>query len=443
MRTLADGGLSQALILLGLGISRPLYACERAAARLSLPARLRSRLRRSARQSARLPYVVRHSLHRIGAQVRRRLGSRNLNTLLRAEGFDSHTIAFDYLEGLSQQRGCETAIRRQRQTYSLLIGVDFVRSEGNLWFLEANYNPSLVDERLALYEEGNDPWVNRILDCAERRGHRRVVAYGYRPFSPGHATALIDGGRKRGVQVDVIDDLFSRPNAGHPRALLMANGADQEGFVLRAKGYDVLFDDAILSKQLTRRIVEQAPIDWPNVNIRLPRLLPAGQPVPNYVPSSRYPNIVAKIDELDRGAGVSFYKGPIAPPVRDTGADYCEEYRIPDPCCFKLVRGVREEIADESLRAWKIRSFALLTPEGVEYLASIKVISGLTVPEQLPDGPVVRKNIYLVTVNEGGFYSAVTPEEDAEYERGVQVIGNALLAWLRRKYSGDETVAAR
>ena len=451
VRTLARGPLSQSLACSGALLSRALYGAERIAARVEsrVPrpwsagaARLRTLLRRTARQSAQLPFLLRCWLHHVGGRLRWWFGSCDLATLLRASGFDLRLLGFEYIEGLRQIRGCESVAKRAHTqvTYSLLLGLDFVKSGGVYWFLEANWNPSLMDERLSLYEPGQDPWVNNLLSCAVRRGFQRVVVYGYRPFSPRHAAALTIAGDRLGVQVEIVDDLFSSPHAHHQRALLMENGTVHGAFIVRAKGFDVLFDRAILSKQQTRRVVEQSHIDWAGVGVALPGLIAAGAAAPNYEPASRYPNIVAKVDGLDRGAGVSFYKLPQIPAALSREADYFEEYRVPDACPFKLVRGQRVPLTDGTERAWKVRSFALLAPEGVEYLSTIKVISGLPVTEQLPDGKVARKNIYLVTVNEGGFYSAVTADEDAEYRRVVNAVGGALLAWFKRKYSGNETV---
>lgn len=451
LRTLARGAVSYGLAYSGALLSRALYGAERLAARVEsrtaapwngTAARARTLLRRTARQSARVPFLLRRWVRHFGALLRLRFGRCDLLTLLQADGFDPRPLGFEYLQGLQQIRGCESVLKRAHSqvTHSLLVGLDFVKSGGTYWFLEANWNPSLMDERLALYEPDRDPWVNNVLAAATARGFRRVVVYGYRPFSPGHAAALVAAGTRLGVRVEIVDDLFSRPHAAHARALWMENGAAHDAFVVRAKGYDVLFDRAILSKRQTRRIVETAGIDWPAAGAALPRLIPPGAEAANYRPDSRYPNIVAKRDGLDRGAGVSFYKLPQVPEALRREADYFEEYQVPDPCPCKIVRGEPVPLTDGTERAWKIRSFALLTPEGVDYLSSIKVISGLQVPPQLPDGKVARKNIYLVTVNEGGFYSAVSETEDAEFRRVSNALGGALLQWLQRKYSADDAV---
>jgi hypothetical protein len=451
VRTLARGPLSQSLAYAGAFLSRTLYQAERLMARAETmggrlgagAGALRKRLRRTARRSARVPFRVRGWLHHMNSRLQWHLGRRDLATVLCANQFDMRPLGYAYLEGLQQVPGCEAVSKPAHAplTYSLLVGFDFVKSGGTYWFLEANWNPSLMDERLALYEADQDPWVNNLLGCATARGYRRVVVYGYRPFSPGHAATLVAAGARRGIDVEIIDDLFSSRHAAHQRALLMHNGASLPAFVVRAKGYDVLFDRAILSKRQTRQIVEHAAIDWASAGAALPGLIGRGAATPNYESGSRYPNIVAKRDGVDRGAGVWFYKLPRTPEMPAQAVDYFEEYRVPDPCAAKLIRGVETPLAAGDARAWKIRSFALLTPEGVEYLSSIKVISGLSIPPRLPDGEVACKNIYLVTVNEGGFYSAVTAAEDAECRRAVIALGDALLGWMRLKYAADDLAA--
>ena len=446
IRTLARGALSQTLLQAGALLGRALYRGERWVANLEMrlsgawAARAevaRQFLRRTARQSTHLPFALRGWLHRAAAKLRLRLGHADLATLLCASNFDTRALGYEYLEGLRQIRGCEAVLKRGPVTYTQLVGLDFIQSDGRYWFLEANFNPSLMDARLALYEPGEDPWVHRLMECALRRGLRRLVVYGYRPFSPAHAEALTDGGRRNGVEVHVIDDSFSNRNAGHHRAWLMQNGAMPGALVVRAKGFDVLFDRALLSKQQTRQILEQERAVWQASVVELPRLLTPESPATPYRPDSRYPNLVGKIDGVDRGAGVSFFKLPRVPAAPGGRASYFEEYRVPDPCRNRISRGQSLPLEGGDERAWKIRSYALLTPEGVEYLSSIKVISGRPVPAVLPEGRVEEKSIFLATINEGGVYSAFTAAEDAECSRAVQAVGEALLAWLKRKYAGD------
>jgi hypothetical protein len=447
VRVLAHGPLCRSLAVPGAALSRTLYEAERLTAGVAQRTagawqarveNVRQGLRRAARESAQLPFLLRRWLHRVGAQLGARLGRHDLATILRAQGFDARTLGYGYLDGLEQLHGCESvAKRRSGSIYAQLVGLDFVKSDGRYWFLEANCNPVLMDARLALYEPGKDPWVNNFLQAAASRGYERLVVYGYRPFAVGHGAALIAAGARLGIRVEIINDLFSSARPGQRRAWLMQNGAAGPVFTVRAKTFDVLFDATVLSKRLTRRVMEQSSIDWPGVGAGLPRLFTPGEDAPNYVADSRYPNIVAKRDGLDRGTGISFYKLPrLAAALRDE-ADFFEEYRVPEPVPFRFVRGERVPLSDGHERAWKIRSYALLTPDGVEYLSSIKVICGAKIPERLPDGLVARKSIYLATINEGGFYSAVMPEEDADYRRVVDSVGGALLSWLRRKYAPD------
>lgn len=447
IRTLASGRLSSILVGGGAVLSRALYVAERGAARMHARVgsswkgpteRLRQLLRRTARQSAHLPFLARRWLHRGGARLHCLLGRRDLAAILRAQAFDDRHLGYDYLDGLQQLPGCISVLKRQQPsvTYAQLMGLDFVQSAGLCWFLEANCNPVLMDARMALHAPDADPWVDNLLRCVLTRGYRRLIIFGYRPFRHGHGRALTEAGRRLGVDVEIFDDVFFRRHPGHQRAWLMRDGIT-DAFVLRVKTFDVLFDRAILSKRQTRQIVERAAVDWAAVGVGLPSLLIPGEVAPQYAPESRFPNFVGKRDDLDRGMGVSFYKLPRVPQLTDHGVDYFEEYRVPDPCPYRIVRGQQLPLPSATQGAWKIRSYALLTPEGVEYLSSIKVISGLPIPERLPDGKVTRKSIYLATINEGGVYSAVTADEDETYSRVVGATGGALLDWLKRKYAVD------
>jgi hypothetical protein len=448
VRTLAAGAVSSAAAAAGAALSRLLYGAERLVGRTAARAsgawrarydRLRIRLRIVARRSAHLPFALRRGVRRVSARLQLRRGRCDLGAVLRAEGFDTRPLGFSYLEGIPQVPGCATVLRRAEMSCVLLIGLDFIRSGGVCWFLEGNCNPALMDARLALYTPGDDPWVNALLGCARARGFGRLVVYGYRPFAQGHAAALMAGGRRMGVEVVIVDDLFAARVRGHRRAWLIDERVAAGALVVRAKTFDVLFDRALLSKQQTRQIVEPFADTLQGAGVVLPRLLLPGSAVADYQPTSPYPTAVAKVDGLDRGAGVSFYKLPSVPPAGATAADYFEEYRVPDPCPFRIIAGKRLPLP-HAARAWKVRSYALLTPEGVEYLSSIKVIAGKPIPPQLAEGVVAEKNIYLATINEGGMYSAVGVEEDETYRRAVAAVGGALLAWVSRKYATDAPV---
>jgi hypothetical protein len=445
-RTLARGFLSRALVQGGAVIGRALYAAERWAGRVQAAgsprvqrqvAGLRRSLRLSARGSAHAPFMLRRWCRRQGARWQLRTGRRDLQTILQAGGFDTRPLGYEYLEGLRQVRGCEAVLRQGAGAFSQLIGIDFVQSGGRYWFLEANYNPALMDARLALYEPGTDPWVAALVAYALRCGLQRMLVYGYRPLSRSHAQALVTGGQRAGVEVTIIDDLFAARQPGHRRAWLMENGSSADALVVRIKGFDVLFDRAMLSKRQTRQILEGSRETLEAAGVALPRLIQPGCNAPGYARDSRYPSIVAKIDGLDRGAGVDFHKLPRLSTEVAACVDYCEEYCVPDPCQERIARGQRVLLPDQSPRAWKIRSYALLTPDGAQYLSSIKVISGRPVPATLPDGKVAEKNIYLATVNEGGVYSAVNEVEDQTYRRAVAAVGGVLLDWFWRKYAVD------
>lgn len=449
VRALATGHLSAGLLHTGARLSRTLYRLERLVGRRAARigawqvrrARLREWLRRMARQSTHLPFVLRRRLRQVRARLAAHTGRRDLATVLHAAGFDLRSLGFSYLEDLPQHQGCAAVLRTGSMDCALLVGFDFVCSGGVHWFLEANCNPALMDARLTLYPADADPWVENLLRCAAAHGFHRLSVYGYRPFSRGHADALVAAGRRRGMDVVIVDDLFSAPVPGHRCGWLIDESQTAGTFVVRAKTFDVLVDRAVLSKRQTRRILEPHAEMLAKGGVALPRLFTPGSPIPTYQAEAPFPTVVAKVDGLDRGAGVSFYKLPSIPVALADRADYFEEYRVPDPCLSRTVRGRRLPLEEAGPRAWKVRSYALLTPDGVEYLSSIKVISGRPVPARLPDGPVAQKNIYLATVNEGGMYSAVTVEEDDGYRRAVAVVGDALLHWLWRKYPGAESRA--
>jgi hypothetical protein len=444
-RTLAAGALSTLLAGAGAAGSRPLLTLSRWLARASAPLGPRWRrrvqpVRRTLRTLARQPiqwaYRERRALHQRACRVRGALGAADLRTVLGAQGVDFDRLAHGYLHGLAPLPECRAigSDRPRHTLYTLLLGVDFVKSGGEYWFLEANVNPTLSDARFALYDDG-DPFVDGIFAFTDAHGYRRLAIYGFRPFPLAHARAFEAAGRRRGIAVEVVDDLFSARFDRHRRARVMEPARLADTLVIRARHFDTTSDRMIFLKQRTLEIVERAGANGAApVPIPVPRRFAFGAEAPAYDAASPWPNLVGKIETLDRGVGVFFYKLPrIAAELAQT-VDFIEEYKVPDPVEYRLCRGKRERL-QLGRRASKFRSFLLLWPGGVEYLSSIHVVSGLDAPTELPPGPVRDNQIYLATITQGGFYSAVDEHEDAQCRRMASAVGEIVRQWLLKKYA--------
>ncbi len=449
VRTLAAGTTSAALAGVAAVLSRPVFRVNQWVGTLAVSlgptgearlAPVRRTLRTIGRQPIKWTYNGRRALHRMACRLRHALGANDLGTILETRRFDVGELGHDYLCGLDYVRGCEAVFQDavRNTLYTLLLGVDFIQSDGQYWFLEINWNPTLVDERMDLYE-GEDPFMEGVLSFVQASGYRRMMVYGHRPFPVIHGRVLQAEGRRRGIAVEVVDDYFSARSDGHRRSLLMEPARLADTFVLRARGFDSVSDRAILSKQRSLEVMRQHnATTGVKDTVLLPKRVPFGAAASSYQADSRWPNIVGKIDMWDRGVGVFFYKTPSVPLDLKTKLDYVEEYKVPDPVAYRLCRGKREPIQGGH-RASKLRCFVLISPFATTYLSSIRVVSGLEVPPTLSDGLVQRKQIYLATVNEGGFYSAVDGQDDVLCRTMASRVGEVVRHWLVDKYVSSDT----
>lgn len=444
LRTLATGATSAVLVAAGAVLSRSIFQVNQWLGRLAgIPgergvpwlAPVRRNLRTAGRQPSNWAHVGRRALHDLHHRLRLTIGANDMRTLIGASGVDVREIGYRYPQRLDYVPGCEAAYNdaARNTLYTLLLGLDFIESDKKLWFLEMNLNPALADKRLDLYA-GEDPLICGLLAFAQESGYRRVVAYGHRPFSVAHGRKLQHEGARRGMAVEIVDDYFWPSSDGHRRALVMEPDRLRDSMVIRVRYLDTVSDLAILSKQRTLELVgrHNAVADAAH-RIPVPPGVAFGADAPHYRSDSRWPNVVGKVDELDRGMGVFFYKTPNVPLELRAKLDYVETYKIPDPLEYRIYRGQRESLAGGQ-RASKLRCYVLVTPFGTRYLSSIRVMSPMEVPSTLPDGLVERKQIYLATVQEGAFYGAVDGPDDTACCEMATRVGEVLRRWLNEKY---------
>jgi hypothetical protein len=316
-----------------------------------------------------------------------------------------------------------------------LAGCDFLRSGSDMVFLEVNLDPALRPARAAIYE-GDDPMWVRLVDFCRAHGLRRIVVYGYRPFSPTHRETLARQAAPAGIQVRVIDDLLAAGPHARERAYFM-DDAGADSLIVRAKYFRTHFDAAVKDKRLSQQVVE-----WynarvaPAARVRIPRLLSAAEVAARYDAQSRFPTVAVKEAFADRGHGIHFFKGPSVPPLGVPRDLLVQEFVEPDTADRRVVRGREEIVSVPGARHVRIfRMHGLLTHAGPVYLSGHTVTSFEPLPDApLADGFVRDASRFMANFSAGAGYGQLGATEDAWCRAACEGALAAFQAWVQVKY---------
>lgn len=180
----------------------------------------------------------------------------------------------------------------------MVLGLDLIQSSGRYYLLEMNLDAGLLPGRRALYAERIDPLITEIVAFAKGHGFRRVVAYA-RQWSAEQAAEFIGAGRAAGVEVTPACFSFVSSPGAEPLAAL-PDVLEQDTLYLVFSSRHSPLDYYIHDKLCFAR--------WFEAGVRasgdgLARFIPTYTrlTIPPLHPDSRWPNLVVKLADFDKG----------------------------------------------------------------------------------------------------------------------------------------------
>ncbi|MFO8174233.1 MAG: hypothetical protein R6T96_08110 [Longimicrobiales bacterium] len=332
----------------------------------------------------------------------------------------------------------------RNQEAALLLGIDALNHQGSFFFLESNMNPGMRPGLEAFYD-GTDPIGAGLARYASSQGHEVVEYFAVnvensdmKKCFPMEMEALWAAqAAEAGVELSIVD----APNMGSPfrrrrsslpgwnrTNTLVVYGRDVPSPMSRILGTKGLVERLLRSRKL-----ENAAADA----IQVPREILDSADLPPVDASSRFPNLIVKEREVDRGEGLSLYKVDTLPEDIDWDRASPTEFVVSDP--VKVERNGIEREHVSHFRVW-----ILLTARGPFYLASRKNISGTPVPESLAWGKMEDLAPYISNLNlGGGWFEAPSAEENELCEAFALALGQCLLEFYRTRQVPDLQVRSR
>lgn len=345
-------------------------------------------------------------------------------------GVDPVPLAVGYVEKIPYDPRMSPVYRLSgRKVESCaLIGVDFLVSNGEFVYLEANFNPGMSTNRLKLYPEG-DPVCKRLCRYAREHGFRRIVYYPTDIWFLREELGLMwrEMAAAQRVDLEIRDDPHHRSPWRRSWKRLMDLDRDDTLYVnsraLPSPLSAVIREKGLLDVEIDRQNREAPESD----RIRMSRTIRASEDVAAPDPDSRFPNLIVKHSLRDMASDHTLYKterlpdGIVSPP-------YVVYEYVPPDRVVQVDNGSRAEFA------FNYRAYLLITPQGPRYLGAKKNVGLVRVPDQLASGRVADNRPYVINSHLAATETAVTPAEDECIGPATLRVGRVIDAFLRRKH---------
>jgi hypothetical protein len=347
-------------------------------------------------------------------------------------------LSQDYIQGIPlDKRICPVwSNKAQNSESGLLIGIDALVHDNEVFFLESNMNPGFHAERLR-YFSSEDPVFRRIVEYSVEKGYKRIVFYPSKVASPQINVGslmeceLENSWRAIASKYDLVLDVIDSPMVGSPWPRTTAHHMpvdSQDTLFVNARDVPNPISGVLHTKGELEQRLQEYYLDLSTTDkMHLPRQVRAGDEVPWYDPSSPFPNIIIKDSRLDKGEGIRLFKLDQLQ-VSTLGEDSrAYEYVVPDRVT-RIVDNLKREFV------CSFRIHILLTSNGPVYLGIRKDVSSEPVPDRLTFGPVGNIRAYVSNQYLGAYSMMASPSEEEICRKSSMTVGSFLYKLFLQKH---------
>jgi hypothetical protein len=309
-----------------------------------------------------------------------------------------------------------------------LIGMDFMPSNGRLYFLEANFNVGHYVSRHEMFPEG-DIVCRKLVEWALENKCSDIIFYptNFTYFDGKLESAWEKMAKDKNINIEIIDDAYvGSPYNRRRGPFIEVKGKNKIIVNGRYIGEPVAV--TIAKKGLLEKLILNFNKSNGNeLNIPIPKELIKDHQVPKV--KGCYPNIIVKRHGFDQAKGIELYKDDKLPEKMKTGSDFIAfEYLVPDTVEIEINGQKNKHIHT-------FRCYLLLTPKGAVFLGARKDVSAVPLSDDiLPYGQLQNLKGYIVNVNIGDLVMAPDEKELEATEKASLVIGEVIMSYLSKKF---------
>jgi hypothetical protein len=330
--------------------------------------------------------------------------------------------------------------KRSNCTYGFVVGLDLLQSDDGVVFIESNSNVGQSDHWLLDYDR--NPFTDNMLAFAKATGHRRVrVINNDRGLHPIQVRQYRESMERIGIDVEVIEPA-SIPMTSRPRSATVPLDRPSDTLTVRIRNFrslsyfltddkrrvPVTLRDYFRERGIAGMVFPGLEDDWIS-NVRWH--------------SGRFPNLVSKLADVDRGVGVVFLK------ARDQAhaevlVQGLERHRRTGGLLGRLVR--RRSSGRHLLQPYLItrvfdgrylanfRTNVLITPLGCRVLSIVRLRTTVPLPEHLDFGVVADPMPFLAN-GAGDAVDEVPSKDEVEQITPLAThVGNALAESIKKHF---------
>jgi hypothetical protein len=357
-----------------------------------------------------------------------------LHALWAWAGVDPMRPAIRYVRGIPCDPAATPVYRDTRRNVEawMMVGLDLLPSDGDLYYVEANVNPGFMMGRHKKYPE-EDPLVAMMIDRARSRGQDRLVLFPSSVTCIGRKLETIwrRQARTAGIELEVRDDPRRRSPYRRPFDPVMCPEAEDTLYLnVRTLHHPlcVLLGEKGLFEDEVARHNRRAPSEE---RIPVPRRIRTPADVPPTSPDARFPNVIVKDPLLDEARAIW--------PYRVSSLD--EDVLGPPNVAFEFVPPDLEELTQNGMSGEygiKFRVNVVITPDGPRVVETVKATGGAPVPERLEEGPVGDLRPYVINSHvDGSEYFDASEEEHRRVAPAALRIGRLVHEALDRLHGPD------
>lgn len=311
-----------------------------------------------------------------------------------------------------------------------LIGLDFFPSNGNLYFLESNFNAGHSIGRHYAFENG-DTVCHHLCAYAKSHDLEKIVFY---PFSRQLFNITLEKEWKKrakhyNVEIEIIDD----PSIGSPAKRKRKRNIDikynsNKTLYIIGRFVNCPLGRLIFRKGLIEKEIENYNKEANNsTKINIPRRIYCDKDISEKENSNGLPNIILKNVHVDQQQGIRLFKADKLPQFNKYH-NIAYEYLKPD-FITRNVNGV------DGKYAYDYRTYLLITPFGPIYSGAMKIVNTIPVPTKIKKGNIKNISPFVFSAMGSAKIEKPSRQEDSKCEQVTVSVGNAIYGFLRKKHT--------
>jgi len=265
---------------------------------------------------------------------------------------------------------------QQRIMGCCLIGIDFMPSNGKLYFLEANFNVGHYMARHEMFPDG-DIVCRKLVEWASEHRFSEILFYptNFTYFDGSLECLWKIMAKEKNINIDIVDDAYIGSPYNRKRGPFIKFKGENK-LVVNGRYIGEPVSVTIAKKGLLEKLIRDYNKSYSNgFRIAIPNELTKDCDVPKV--KECYPNIIVKRHGFDQAKGIELFKNDTLPEKVKPGSDLIAfEYLVPDTVEIEIDGQKNKHIHT-------FRSYLLLTPKGAVFLGARKDVSSTPLSDNI------------------------------------------------------------